>query len=462
MKAAVVGLGVEGKKATKSLISNGFEVYATDLNSEIDLGDLEIPLSKANFFTNNDAITISTDSLTIDIGYNDKKKIFCCDFVMLSPSMFNTKIAKDIIKSGKFISDILTKHKNTFTIGITGTNGKTTTILMLKEIFENSGKKVLVGGNAGGGFDGYCDIILKSQKEDYDILLIEVCDMTLKFCDYCFNFDLVGLTNIANDHIDVHGSIDNYKNSVVEFSQKKAMFLDKNTSFFNDFINISKISEVSNISESSSSSDVSNLSDVSNSFDFHENNYETKIFDYGEYFNDLNVFGKFNRLNAGLASSIAKYINIDTKIIKDTLKNFEAVEGRLKVYKLNDSKIFIGKTDNSHAVKSILDEQYFYACFIGTPRFNEDYRFDILNCVAKSNPEIIVLFPGLDDTLDHALYRLKSIGYEGRIEIANNLDEIIALVAEYSHEDAIFIGGNGQDTIIEIQKRLNLLSDICS
>jgi len=439
MKATVIGLGVEGKKATKSLLANGWEVYATDLNSDIDLEDLGIHISKANFFTNKDvpndtiSISISIDNLTIDLGYNDKDKITSCDAVVLSPSMCKTKLAKDVIKSGKSISDILTKHNNVFTLGITGTNGKTTTVTMLKEILENSGKKVLVGGNAGGGFDGYCDIVLKSQKEDYDIILIEVCDMTLAFCDYCFNFDLIGLTNIGNDHMDVHGSINNYKNSIIEFSKNKKIFLDENLPCLGDFKN--NDNSINEINE---------------------------LFEYEEYSNDLNVFGKFNRLNAGLASSIAKYIGIDDQTIKNSLKNFEAVVGRLKIYDLYDSKIFVGKTDNVHAVKSIFDEQYFYAAFIGTPRFNEEYRLDILNCVAKTNPEVIVLFPGLDDTVDHALYRLKSIGYEGRIEIINNLDEIIQLIAEYSHEDAIFIGGNGQDTIIKIQERLDDLCNNCS
>ena len=40
MKAAVIGLGVEGKKAVNSLLKHGWEVYASDLNSNIDLSDL--------------------------------------------------------------------------------------------------------------------------------------------------------------------------------------------------------------------------------------------------------------------------------------------------------------------------------------------------------------------------------------------------------------------------------------
>ncbi len=50
------------------------------------------------------------------------------------------------------------------------------------------------------------------------------------------------------------------------------------------------------------------------------------------------------------------------------------------------------------------------------------------------------------------LYRLNRLGYQGRIEVANSLDEIIALIAEFSHEDALFIGGNGQKLLLRLRK----------
>ena len=84
---------------------------------------------------------------------------------------------------------------------------------------------------------------------------------------------------------------------------------------------------------------------------------------------------------------------------------------------------------------------------------------DILDVAVKYNPEVIVLFPGLDDTLDIAIYRLNALGYMGNIITVSTLDEIIELVAEYSHEDAILIGGNGQDVIINIQERIKLISE---
>lgn len=83
MRAAVVGLGVEGKKATKSLLDNNWHVYATDLKTDIDLGDLEDLklLSDNTFFISEKAITLSSENLIIDLGYNDMDTIASCDAV---------------------------------------------------------------------------------------------------------------------------------------------------------------------------------------------------------------------------------------------------------------------------------------------------------------------------------------------------------------------------------------------
>ncbi|MDR2966923.1 MAG: UDP-N-acetylmuramoylalanine--D-glutamate ligase [Methanobacteriaceae archaeon] len=426
MRAGIVGLGVEGKKAFKSLIENGWDIYASDSSTDIDLEELEISIADATIYTDQDKISIKTDKISIDLGYIDKDLIKSCDAILLSPSLWNTKIASEIQKTGKFICDVLKKHKEIFTIGITGTNGKTTSSIMLKEILENADKKVLIGGNAGGGFQGYCEILLKAEKENFDFIIVEVCDMTLDFCKYCFNFDLLGLTNIGNDHINVHGTINNYKRSLVNFFEKKDIIIYENEKSIEEFKKVAK-----------------------------------QLICFSNFKDEISMVGEFNRLNAGLAKSIAKYLNIDEKIINDTLKSFEAIEGRLKKFKLNNSDIYVGKTDNSDAIKSIINEKRFYAVFTGTPQASQKHRFDILNEISKTKPEVIVLFPGLEDTIDLAIERLEEINYTGKIEIANDIDEIIGFIAEYSHEEAILIGGNGQDIIIDIQNRLELLAKSC-
>ncbi len=424
MRAAVIGLGVEGKKAVNSLLKHGWEVYATDLNINVDLNGLNLPVLDMNMIDDNQTVSIVGDNITVDLGFTNSYAIEECDAIAFSPSMYGGSFANKLLENGTLLSDVLEKHKDIFTIGITGTNGKTTTVHMLKEILENAGKKVLVGGNGGGGFSGYYDLILEAQEGDYDVLLVEVCDMTLDFSNYCFDFDMVGLTNIGNDHMDVHKTIANYKNSLVRFFTGKTIFTAFNQDFNTDFKEAAK-----------------------------------KAIPYFVYQDELQLIGKFNLLNAGLATAIATELKVPKDIIRQTIADFKAVEGRLDVYKINDADVYVGKTDNSDALASVLKEKDFYALFIGTPRRNEIHRLDILDVAAKYNPEVIVLFPGLDDTLDIAIYRLHSVGYMGNIITVSTLDQIIELVAEYSHEEAILIGGNGQDTIIKIQERIKLISE---
>ncbi|WP_458403600.1 Mur ligase family protein [Methanobrevibacter sp.] len=424
MKAAVIGLGVEGKKAVNSLLRHGWEVYATDLNINVDLEGLDLPMLSLNLMDDEQTVSIVGENITLDLGFTNPYAIEQCDAIAISPSMYGGTFASKLLENGELLSDVVDNHKDIFTIGITGTNGKTTTVHMIKSILEQAGKKVLVGGNGGGGFSGYYDLILEADEGDYDVMLVEVCDMTLDFCRYCFDFDMIGLTNIGNDHMDVHKTIANYKDSLVRFFKDKMIFTAFNQDFNTDF------------KEAAS-----------------------KTIPYFEYQDELKLFGKFNLLNAGLAEAITKELKISKDVIRSTLANFKAVEGRIDVYKINDADVYVGKTDNSDALASVLAENDFYALFIGTPRHNEFHRLDILDVAVKYNPEVIVLFPGLDDTLDIAIYRLNSLGYMGNIITVNSLDEIIALVAEYSHEDAIFIGGNGQDTIIDIQERIKLISE---
>lgn len=428
MRAAVIGLGVEGKKASKSLLNHGWSVYASDLETDIDLKEFNMPITDINVKTDNtEQISIIADNLIVDLGTNNINEINDSDAIVLSPSMWNSKFANQFKLSGKLLQDVMDKHRKIFTIGVTGTNGKTTSVYMIKEILEASGKKVLVGGNAGGGFNGYYDIILEAEEGDYDVILVEVCDMTLSFCQYCFNFDLIALTNMGNDHMDVHKSMDNYAEELCTIFKHKHIVINENQEYADKF--------------EKSASHVSRFkgSDL-----------------------NLKVIGKFNKLNAGLATEVAHQMGIPDSISNKVLENFEAVEGRLKVYKLFDSEIYVGKTDNSDAVKSIFDEKYFYAAFIGTPRPNEQHRLDILNEVVKHNPKVIVLFPGLANTINMALDRINQLEYDGEVYTAHNLDELIEYVAEFAHEDYLFIGGNGQEIIITIQERLEELCKVCN
>lgn len=90
-------------------------------------------------------------------------------------------------------------------IGITGSNGKTTTTTMIYEILKKAGYPVHVAGNIGLPLS----LIVQSMKE-HDILVLEISDHQLLDM-YQFKLDTSIVTNLSEVHLDFHGSYENYK-----------------------------------------------------------------------------------------------------------------------------------------------------------------------------------------------------------------------------------------------------------
>jgi UDP-N-acetylmuramoylalanine--D-glutamate ligase len=408
MKVAVLGLGMEGKNAVKALLDYGNHVYASDLNMDINITELV------------------TENLDLELGHHNTVKIDSADAVVLSPSLWNINIANEIIAENKLLSDILTAHKSVFTIGITGTNGKTTTCYMLKDILETSGLKILLGGNAGGGFDGYTKLVLEASENKYDVMIVEVCDMTLDFVSYVFNFDMVLVTNIGRDHMEYHISLENYCKSVCRFLKgKRQAILNENDNY------------------------LTKCADCADNTSF-----------FGSDHRKLKLFGKFNQENASGAFRVAEILGISSKLTNEVLSNFNGVEGRTKTINFENSRIIIGKTDNPDAVAAVFNEAKMDIIIIGTPRKSEKYRYNILKEVSNAKPELVVLYPGLDNTTYIAEKILRAEGYEGDVSVLNEVSEVVELALNCTKKyKNIFIGGNGQKKIMYIQKTLNRLSN---
>lgn len=405
MHISVVGLGVEGQQATISLLKRGFDVYSSDINRHINLDLLDKSDTDRNL-------------LDLEIGSHNLDKIFRSDAVSVSPSLFNKDICRQVIDRGLFISDVLNKHKNIKTIAVTGTNGKTTTSHMIYHILCNAGYNVVLGGNGGGGFSGYNELLLRANEEDYDYMVIEVCDMTLDFCSYVFDIDLVVVTNIGYDHMDVHKSIENYTTEVGEFINGKVAVLN------NSDENLLKITDCSD---------------------------KTLLFD--SYEGNLNLFGRFNLKNAEAARVTCKELGISDLKISKYLESFTSVEGRTVKLSFDGNTVVSGKTDNVDALKAVLEEEIFDTVIIGTPRKHETCRFNILDYIKTYSPDTLIIFPGLDDTTYDYVQYLNNLGYHKDLRVIKNIDDIVKFIHTLNNKN-IFIGGNGQAKITEITSKL--------
>ncbi len=406
MKISVVGLGVEGQKATLSLLKRNYQVYSSDINRNIDLTLL------------NKEISDMEENLDLEIGSHNLDKIYHSDAVSVSPSLFKKEISKNIIDKGIFFSDIFTKHKDIKTIAVTGTNGKTTTSHMIYHILKNEGYKVVIGGNGGGGFSGYNELVLDANENEYDYMIIEVCDMTLDFCSYVFDIDMVVVTNIGYDHMDIHGSIEEYTEEIGEFIKDKPAILNKNDE------NLLKVKNKSS---------------------------NPLLFDMYSY--ELELFGKFNLQNAHAAYLLCSYLEIPEKNIQKHLKTFKSVEGRTIQIEYNTNKIVIGKTDNVDALKAVLEEEEFNILIIGTPREHETCRYNILDYIKTYEADSLIIFPGLDDITYNYVQYLNKLGYTKDMMVIKKTKDIINYIDD-KENCKIFIGGNGQEKITKISNIL--------
>ena len=118
-------------------------------------------------------------------------------------------------------------------IAITGTNGKTTTCSLLGKIFSEAGKETFVCGNIGLPI---CNIAPKTTKNS--ISIVEVSNFQLELSRN-FKPDVACVLNITEDHIDRHGSFEEYKkikNKIFQHKKTRAVInLDENESLSLNF-----------------------------------------------------------------------------------------------------------------------------------------------------------------------------------------------------------------------------------
>ena len=151
---------------------------------------------------------LAQNNIDFEEGKHTVNKILESDLIVKSPGIPNeNELIKKIVKNKKnLLSEIEFAHSYTKAkiIAITGTNGKTTTSLIIYKILKDAGLDVLLAGNIGNSFS------YEISKRDYDIIVLEVSsfqlDNIVKFSPH-----ISILLNITPDHLDrYNGDLKNY------------------------------------------------------------------------------------------------------------------------------------------------------------------------------------------------------------------------------------------------------------
>lgn len=212
-------------------------------------------------------------------------------------------------------------------VGITGSNGKTTTTTLIYEVLKKAGIPVKLGGNIGTPLSK-----IVNELEENDILLLEISDHQLIDMKN-FKTNISILTNLCPTHLDYHGTYESYKNV------KKKIF---NHHTNKDIAIINKANEDSvKLTKDILSTKIYFNDDV---------NYYTKEEIYIDNIpvistKDILIKGNHNYENILITYLVAKILKIDFKYVSEVLKEFKGVEHRIEyvgtikeVAYYNDSK----------------------------------------------------------------------------------------------------------------------------
>ncbi len=189
-KVCVLGLGISGLAATKRLLQLGVKVFVSD-KSEKSLTELQ------------------RLGCEFELG-NHSDKVLDNDFIVVSPGIrLDIPILKKARKNGiNILSEIelgyLLKPEKTKIIAVTGTNGKSTVVSLIKHILDVGGVKAGLAGNIGFPITSY-DL----QKEQFDYLVLELSSFQLELLE-AFKADIAILLNITPDHLNRYSSFEEY------------------------------------------------------------------------------------------------------------------------------------------------------------------------------------------------------------------------------------------------------------
>jgi len=191
----IVGLGITGVETSKFLHSKGVPVKATDSREAGELGPVVEKLA--------------TGGVEIRCGTHAPEFFEWADTIVLSPGVrFDLPEIRDAQVAGKTVISEIELAWNFISkpvIGITGTNGKTTTTSLLSEMLKRSGMKIFTGGNIG------TPLISVAEKDDeYDFLLLELSSFQLQGIKD-FSPHVAVILNISPNHLDHHSSMEEYE-----------------------------------------------------------------------------------------------------------------------------------------------------------------------------------------------------------------------------------------------------------
>jgi UDP-N-acetylmuramoylalanine--D-glutamate ligase len=294
-KVTVLGLGLLGRGVgdTKFLAEAGADVIVTDLKSKEELA--------ASLESLKDC-----PNITYHLGGHEEADFVGRDFILKaagvpldSPYILKAEAMKvPVYMSAALVCDTVMKHvPDVVIVGVTGTRGKSTTTELIAHILRENGSRVHLGGNVRG----VANLPLLNDIEEGDFLVLELDSWQLQgFGDMNISPHIAVFTSFLDDHMSY------YKN-------------DKEA-YFNDKANIYRHQHEGDVLIASPQ--------AASEIIMREKKIAITTPDDNTF--EMKLIGEHNVMAARLAYEAASQCGLDDEGIRNSIKTFAPVHGRLE------------------------------------------------------------------------------------------------------------------------------------
>lgn len=317
----VFGAGKSGLGSVALLEKNGYEVILVDDKSAMNSSDAIKYLDEISIFIKSPGIPY------VDLVKKAFEK--------------NIEVIDEIELSYRELKKRKSKAK---IIGITGTNGKTTTTAKTAELLEYGGYKSIACGNIGKPFS---EVVMEGKE--YDYIVIELSSFQLENIK-TFKSDISMIINLTPDHIDRYSTIDEYYDTKINVGKNQSLnekfiinLQDKETMKRLNMINGAILGISTNRDESAF---------------MYEHNGKIVCENKEILESDkLSLKGKHNLENMLFVATVGKIVGISDEKIAEFLYNAKPIEHRLEEFLRVENTVFINdsKGTNSDSTKFALE-----------------------------------------------------------------------------------------------------------
>lgn len=367
-------------------------------------------------------------------------------------------------------------------VGVTGTNGKTTTTYFIKSIFETAGYKTGLIGTISN-FIGEKEIVsslttpesndlnfllqeMHEQSCEYAVMEVSSHSLALKRVHKLF-FSSAVFTNLTQDHLDFHQNFEEYLKS------KKILFdnLDLSSSAIynaddSSGIKITADSKAKIFSYGCAESSDFRIIDIK----FNLNGtYFSIVNKTKKYEVSTSLVGDFNAYNACAAFSTAALMGVRSDVILDGIKNTKPVPGRFEVLGKENKKVIVDYSHTPDSLEKALtairkisgNKSPVYAVF-GCGGNRDRTKRPLMGRIASEIADKVIITSDNPRFEDPKLIidEIKTGISKNNYKVIDNREDAIKNAIESSEDNAvILIAGKGHETYQEIKGVRNHFSD---